>query len=118
MRCTRDTGAEFVSSRQVHRDARAGDRTSSGLNLKYTLSDRVVVPGQTLLRASSPSQRRRSSVAGRVLRPERLPVSDKTSAYNDSDVISVGAGGVATRELEYETPRTRCLRSRIRRTLR
>ena len=95
-------GPEFV---RVVRFTAALERSLAlalGLNLEITLSDPVVVPGQTLL-------------ARVVLRnggvrpfpvvfstPERVPAPAKNPAYNDSEVIGMGSGGVITKEFEYE----------------
>ena len=98
-------GAEFV---RVVRFTAALERAIAlalGLNLEVTLSDRVVVPGQTFLARLVLRNGGVRALPVVFSAPERLPVSDKNSAYNDSDVVSVGAGGVVTRELEYETPK-------------
>ena len=94
-------GPEFV---RVVRYTAALERSLAlalGLSLELTLSDRVVVHGQKL-------------AARIVLRnggvrpfpvvfatPEHLSPPGN-SAYKDSEVIGVGPGGMATRELDYE----------------
>ena len=98
-------GAEFV---RVVRFTAALERAIAlalGLNFEVTLSDRIVVPGQTLFARLVLRNGGVRAFPVVFAAPERLPVSDKNSAYNDSDVISVGTGGVATKELEYEIPK-------------
>ena len=98
-------GAEFVRVVRFTATLERAIALALGLNLEVTLSDRVVVPGQTLFARLVLRNGGVRPLPVVFSAPERLPVSDKTSAYNDSDVISVGAGGVVTRELEYETPK-------------
>ena len=98
-------GAEFV---RVVRYTSALERAlvlALGVNLEVSLSDQIVVPGQPL--SVRLVLRNGGARAFPVLfsTPERIPVSDKNAPYKDSDVIGVGAGGVATRELEYEIPK-------------
>jgi LmbE family N-acetylglucosaminyl deacetylase len=98
-------GAEFV---RVVRFIAALERAIAlalGLNLEVTLSDRVVVPGQTLFARLVLRNGGVRAFPVVFATPERLPVSDKNSAYNDSGVIGVGTGGVVTKELEYEIPK-------------
>ena len=95
-------GAEFV---RVVRFTAALERSLAlalGLNLEVTLSDHVVVPGQTI---SARIVLRNGGVRPFPVvfsRPERIPAPDKNSAYKDSEVIGVGPRGLATKELEYE----------------
>ena len=95
-------GSEFV---RVFRFTAAIERAIAlalGLNLEVTISDRVVVPGQRL---SARVLLRNGGVRAFPVvfnTPERLLAPDKDSAYKDSDVIGVGTGGIATKELEYE----------------
>ena len=102
-------GPEFV---RVVRFTAALERSLAlalGLNLEVTLSDRLVVPGQTL---SARILLRNGGVRPFPVIfsiPERLPMPDKTSAYRASDVIGVGPGGTATKELEYEIARDAAL---------
>lgn len=95
-------GSEFV---RVVRFTAALERAIAlafGLNLEVTVSDRVVVPGQTL---SAQIVLRNGGVRSFPVvfsTPERLATPDKNPAYKDSDVIGVGSGGIAIREFEYE----------------
>ncbi|HXI90748.1 MAG TPA: hypothetical protein VNO24_12090, partial [Blastocatellia bacterium] len=98
-------GAEFIRVVRFTATLERAIALALGLNFEVTLSDRVVVPGQTLLAHLVLRNRSVRPLPVVFSAPERLPVSDKNSAYNDSDVVSVGAGGVVTRELEYETPK-------------
>lgn len=95
-------GPEFV---RVVRYTAALERSlalAMGLHLEVKVSDNVVVPGQMLsgrivLRNGGP---RPFPVVFST--PERLPISDKNSAYKDSAVVGVGSGGGASQEFEYE----------------
>src|SRR6266404_1806905 len=98
-------GGEFIRVVRFTATLERAIALALGLNLEVTLSDRVAVPGQRLF---ARLVLRNGSVRALPVvfsAPERLPVSDKNSAYNDSDVVSVGPGRVVTRELEYETPK-------------
>lgn len=95
-------GAEFV---RVVRFTAALERALAlalGLTLEVTVSDPVVVPGQTL--SARVALRNGGARAFPVVfsTPERLPAPDKNPAYKDSDVIGVGTGAAVTKELEYE----------------
>lgn len=95
-------GAEFV---RVVRFTAAIERALAlalGVSLEVTVSDRVLVPGQTL--AARIVLRNGGVRAFPIVfsTPERLPVPGKNPAYKDSDVIGVGTGGIAIKEVEYE----------------
>ncbi|HSQ19551.1 MAG TPA: PIG-L family deacetylase, partial [Blastocatellia bacterium] len=95
-------GAEFV---RVVRFTAALERAlilALGLSLEVTVSDHVVVHGQKVV--ASLSLRNGGIRAFPVVfsAPERLTASDKNLTYKDSEVIGVGAAGVASKELEYE----------------
>ncbi|HLF84595.1 MAG TPA: PIG-L family deacetylase [Blastocatellia bacterium] len=95
-------GSEFV---RVVRFTAALERAIAlalGLTLEVTVSDRVVVPGQTLSARIVLRNGGVRAFPAVFTTPERLPAPDKDSAYKDSDVIGVGTGGIAIRELEYE----------------
>ncbi len=95
-------GSEFV---RVVRFTSALERAIAlalGVNLEVTISDGVVVPGQTLSARIVLRNGGVRAFPAVFTTPERLPAPDKNSAYKDSDVIGVGTGGVATKELEYE----------------
>ncbi len=95
-------GSEFV---RVVRFTAALERAIAlalGLNLAVTISDRVVVPGQTF---SAIVVLRNGGVRAFPVvfsTPERLLAPNKNPPYKDSDVIGVGSGGIAIREFEYE----------------
>ena len=98
-------GAEFV---RVFRFTAAVERAlvlALGLTLEVTTSDRVVVPGQTV---SARLVLRNGGVRAFPVAfstPEHLSVPGKNSAYKDSDVIGVGPGGGASKEVEYGIPK-------------
>jgi len=98
-------GAEFVRVVRFTAGLERAIALALGLNLEVTLSDRVVVPGQTVFARIVLRNGGVRAFPVVFAAPERLPVPDKNSVYNDSDVIGVGTGGVATRGLEYETPK-------------
>jgi len=95
-------GPEFV---RVIRFTAALERAIAlalGLTLEVRLSDPVVVPGQKV--STRIVLRNGGTRAFPVVfsTPESLAAENKTSAYRDSDVIGVGTGGSASKELEYE----------------
>lgn len=97
-------GPEFV---RVVRFTAALERSLAlalNLNLEVALSDRLVVPGQTLSARILLRNGGDRSFPVIFSTPERLPAG-KTSAYRASEVIGVGPGGSATKQLEYEIPR-------------
>ena len=102
-------GAEFI---RVVRFTSALERALAvalGLNLEITVSDRVVVPGQKLSARLVLRNGGRRSFPIVFSTPERIPNSEKDSAYKDSEVIGVGTGGVVSQEVEYEVPKDAAL---------
>ena len=95
-------GPEFV---RVVRFTAAIERAivlALGLNLEVTISDSVVVPGQT---ASAHIVFRNGGLRALPVAfsaPERLPAADKNPSYKASDVIGVGPRGIAIKEFDYE----------------
>jgi hypothetical protein len=76
-----------------------------GLSLEVKVSDGVVVPGQTL---SARIGLRNGGVRALPVvfsAPDRLPAQAGNSGYKDSEVIGLGPGGVATKEIQYEIPK-------------
>ncbi|HSB09424.1 MAG TPA: PIG-L family deacetylase [Blastocatellia bacterium] len=94
-------GAEFV---RVVRFTSVLERAlilALGLSLEVRVSDHVVVPGQKI--AARLLLRNGGIRAFPVVfsAPEQLTSSDKNLTYKDSEVIGVGAAGIASKELEY-----------------
>lgn len=102
-------GAEFV---RVIRFTSALERalaSALGLNLEVTVSDRVVVPGQKLSARLVLRNGGRRAFPVVFSTPERIPNAETGSASKDSEVIGIGTGGVASREVEYEIPKDAAL---------
>ncbi|MEK6410600.1 MAG: PIG-L family deacetylase [Acidobacteriota bacterium] len=98
-------GADFV---RVIRFTTALERALAlalGLNLEVTVSDRVVVPGQKLVARLVLRNGGRRSFPVVLSTPERIPITEKDSAFKDSEVIGLGTGGLAFKEFEYEIPK-------------
>jgi len=97
-------GAEFV---RVLRFTAAIERALTlalGLRLEVTLSDSVLTQGQKVIARAV--LRNGTSRAFPVVftAPEKIPMTH-SSTYKDSEVIGLGAGGVASQQFEYEIPK-------------
>ena len=102
-------GAEFV---RVFRFTAAIERAivlALGISLEVTISDREVVGGQVF---SARLLLRNGGVRAFPVvfsTPERFPALERNPAYKDSDVVGVGSGGVASRDVDYEVPKDAAL---------
>ncbi len=72
-----------------------------GLSFEVKVVDPVVVPGQTLLARLVLRNGGARPLPVVFSAPEHFNTSEKNSVYKDSEVIGVGAGGIASEELEY-----------------
>jgi len=101
-------GSEFV---RVLRFTAAIERALTlalGLRLEVSLSDTVLTQGQKVVARAVLRSGTSRAFPVVFTSPENIPVTS-SSTYKDSEVIGLGAGGVASQQFEYETPKDAAL---------